>query len=107
MLDKEQLKDLVKKAEDKDFVGFKEVIIKDVTQDVDVASKNYIDSGDAFDNFKKSKRFTSEANQDLNDVALDYYKKYKGKTESIEKALEDDGYELKEIAKVMKFIKEM
>lgn len=107
MLDKEKLKNLVQNVKDKDFASFKETIMKDVSDDLEVASNNFIDSGDAFDEFKKSKRFTSEATEDLNDVALNYFKKFKGKHDAIESALEKDGYELKEIAKVMKFIKEM
>jgi len=107
MLNKDKIKDLINKVEDKDFANFKDIIMKDVSDDVDVAVQNYVDSGDAFDSFKNSRRFTNEANLDLNDVALEYYKKYKKNRNKIQKALEDDGYDLKEIATVMKYIKEI
>ena len=106
MLDRDKIKDLVSKVQVDNFVEFKQEIFNDIEADVDVAGKEYIDSGDAFNDFVNSKRFT-EAKEDINDVAVKYYKKFKGNAKLIQKELEKDKYSLKEITTIMKLIKDM
>lgn len=106
MLSKDEIQGLMQNADDKNFYDFKERIKADVDSDLDTTAKSYINSGDAFNDFVASSRFT-EAKEDINDVAAKYYKKYKNNTKKISAALEEDGYKLPEISKIIKIIKSM
>lgn len=105
-MNRDEIKDLLKQRQDGDYYEFQEKIVNDINKDVDIASVEYIKSGKAFDTYIKSDRF-NEAKEDINDVAITYYKKFKGNEKAIQKELQKDGYDLKKISSIVKLIREM